>query len=294
MASGPMAVERVLALGQVIAGALVEIHGELSPGLIEVDSTRASIGPPAGDRSRYAQYAAPERLLGKPPTSASDVYSLGAILFHALAGRPPFVAETQTALMLAVCADAPPEIRSLRSDVPGELATVLHRAMAKDPAQRYASPSGLRDALRSVTLRARWQGKRMIAADDDAPVLALVAKVAERVGVETDIVQNGREVVDALKSHRYDVALLDLNMPRLDGWGVLDFLRAHRELKPKHLFIVTGFRDQSVSVADSDLVEAVLYKPVVPDELKSLVTACLDDKGVDVPSILRTTPHRMV
>ena len=276
MATGPMPVDRVLALGQAIAAALIEVHGELSPGLIELDGDRVTIAAAAGDRSRYAQYASPEKLLGKPLSAASDVFSLAAILFHALAGRPPFTADTPTAIMLAVCADAPADLQKLRSDVPAVLATILNRALAKEPSQRFPSPAVLRDALSAVGLRSKWAGKRMIAADDDAPIRALVANVAERLGVETDIVHNGREVVEALKKNRYDVALLDLNMPRLDGWAVLDFLRANRDLKPKHLFIVTGFRDQAISVADSDLVEAVLTKPVMAEELRSLVAACLD------------------
>jgi CheY-like chemotaxis protein len=296
MAAGPMSIERLVELAPAIAASVRELHGELSPGLIEIDGSRVVVQPSGGDRARFTQYAPPEKLLGKTLTPASDVFSIGAILFHAIAGRPPFAGDTPTAMMLSVCADNPADLRALRDDVPADLATAIYRALAKEPAQRYATPALFAEALGAVRLprNAQWEGKRLLVADDDAPVRALVAQVVNRIGVEADILVNGRDVVDALKKRRCDLALLDLNMPRLDGWGVLDFLRARRELKPRHLFIVTGFTNQMVSAADHDLVDAVLYKPVMPDVLRELITACLGRDAVDVRAILRETPHRLV
>ena len=115
----------------------------------------------------------------------------------------------------------------------------------------------------------------MLVADDDAPVRDLYSHIAGRIGVEVDLVASGRDAIAALKSRKYDVALLDLNMPRLSGWEVLDFLRSRNEARPANLFIITGFIDQKISEADRDLVSGVLYKPVSPDQLRKLVTDCL-------------------
>jgi CheY-like chemotaxis protein len=277
MASGPMPLEEVLRIGRDAAAALTGVHGELWPSAVHVSSHGVSVTPPCGtDRSRYGQYAAPERILGQPATAESDVFSLGAILFHALVGRPPFRGDTPSEVMLAVCADAPLELRAFRTDAPGEVESVFTRSLARDPRHRYASASMFAEALHDAVPRAKsWPGRRVLIADDDAPVRELHAAIMDDVGVETDLVASGRDAVEALKSRRYDVALLDLNMPRLSGWEVLDFLRTRRELCPQRIFIVTGFTDQVVSEADRDLVTAILYKPVVPDELRKLVTACL-------------------
>jgi CheY-like chemotaxis protein len=297
MAAGPLAVDEALRIGREVAAALAQsggVHGELSPSVIEVSGSEVTVLPPS-PHARYWQYASPEKILNKPVSVASDVFSLGAILFHALAGRPPFRGESMGQMKLVALTDAPADLLSLRADVPRELATVIHRCLAKDPAQRFASLGVLRDALDAATPKLdQFPGKRILIADDEPDIGRAVARVAAQVGVEADVVQSGREAIDALKSRRYTIALLDLNMPRLDGWGVLDFLRNRSDIKPDHLFIVTGFRDQSVSAADSSTVTAVLYKPVVPEELRALITECLRAPKVDVAAILRTTPHRVV
>lgn len=294
MASGPMPLEEVLRIGRAAAAALNGVHGELWPSAVVVSSDGVDILPPGSvDRARYGQYAAPERILGKAPTPESDVYSLGAILFHALVGRPPFRGNTPSEVMLAACADAPLALRDFRSDAPVALESVIARSLSRDPAQRFASPMLFAGALESAAPRAdSFPGRRVLIADDDAPVRDLHAQIVKRVGVEADVVASGRDAIAALKSRHYDVALLDLNMPRLSGWEVLDFLRTRRELKPDHVFIITGFGDQLISEADRDLVTAVLYKPVAADELRKLVSLCLSGSAVDVTAVLQVTGHR--
>jgi CheY-like chemotaxis protein len=293
MASGPMPIEEVIRIGRDAAAALTSVHGELWPSALTVSDAEVGVVPPVGaDRSRYGQYAAPERLLGKPATVEADVFSLGAILFHALVGRPPFRGDTPTEVMLAVCSDAPLDVRSFRADVPAELVAVITRCLARDPVQRYPSPAVLRDALDRIRVRDAFPGKRILIADDDAPVRDFHTQIAAQVGVDADVVASGRDAIAAMKSRRYDVALLDLNMPRLSGWEVLDFLRTRKDIRPSRLFIITGFSGQHISEADRDLVTAVLYKPVAADELRSLLTQCLRGAAIDVASILRFTAHR--
>ena len=101
-------------------------------------------------------------------------------------------------------------------------------------------------------------------------------------------------LIEALKTRNYDVALLDLNMARLSGWEVLDFLRPRYAQRPAKLFIVTGFSDQVVSEADREMVSGILYKPVAPEELRMLVTECLNGATPDLRAILKTTQHRVV
>lgn len=297
MAAGPLPVEEVVRIGREVANVLAKLggfHGELSPSVIEVSDEGVSVLPPS-EYARYWPYASPEKILGKPMSAAADVFSLGAILFHALAGRPPFKGDSLAQMKLVALADQPADLLSLRNDVPRELASVIQRCLIKDPAQRFSSLGLVRDALDAAAPKLdAFPGKRILIADDEPEIARAVARLAARIGVEADVVANGREVIDHLKTRRYAIALLDLNMPRLDGWGVLDFLRNRSDAKPNHLFVVTGFRDQSVSIADSSIVDAVLYKPVVPEELRALITECLRGGKPDFASILRTTPHRVV
>ncbi|WP_232211554.1 serine/threonine-protein kinase, partial [Nocardioides sp. CF8] len=102
-------------------------------------------------------YLSPEQAEGRSATAASDVYSLGCVAFECLAGRRPFTAETSVATAVAHVRQPVP---ALPSSVPADLAAVVTRALAKDPAARYADGSAFAAALRSPTSAAAAGGSR--------------------------------------------------------------------------------------------------------------------------------------
>ncbi len=97
-----------------------------------------------------AAYLAPERLAGEPATPATDLYSVGVVLFEALAGRPPFRADTPLGLVQAISGDSPPPLAALRPDVEPAVIAVTEQAMAKDPNRRFQSASAMATALRTA------------------------------------------------------------------------------------------------------------------------------------------------
>jgi serine/threonine protein kinase len=84
-------------------------------------------------------YMSPEQLDGGTIDSRADMYSLAAVLYHLIAGRPPFDAQSQTALMNQIYNGEPPSLQRLRDGVPPGLDELVRRALAKDPAERQAS-----------------------------------------------------------------------------------------------------------------------------------------------------------
>ncbi len=84
-------------------------------------------------------YIAPEKLDNQPEDFRSDMYSLGGTLFHALAGRPPYEAETASMVALKQLKSMPISLQAFAPDVSSETAYVINRMLAKDPASRYAS-----------------------------------------------------------------------------------------------------------------------------------------------------------
>jgi predicted Ser/Thr protein kinase len=96
-------------------------------------------------------YCAPEQIEGGAVDGRSDLYSLGAVLFHCLAGQAPYLRETDFAVLEAHLREPPPALSNVRPGLPAALDGVLVTAMAKSPDVRYASgqevASAFADAL---------------------------------------------------------------------------------------------------------------------------------------------------
>jgi hypothetical protein len=83
-------------------------------------------------------YMPPEQIEGGDVDMRADIYALGAVLYHLVAGRPPFDAPSQMALMHQIYHQAPPSLVDLRGGVTPELDAVIMKALAKHPNERYA------------------------------------------------------------------------------------------------------------------------------------------------------------
>ena len=107
----------------------------------DLTQTGMVVGTPA--------YMAPEQATGhaKWVGPTADVYSLGAILYECLTGRPPFQSEDPSLLLIHVVSDDPPSIRSLKPDVPRDLELICMKCLAKKPAERYPTAAALADDL---------------------------------------------------------------------------------------------------------------------------------------------------
>ena len=94
-------------------------------------------------------YMAPEQGQGQPGDARSDIYALGVVLYELLVGQPPFAAESPYAVILRQIHTPPPAPRARRPDLPRAVEAVVLRALAKDPATRYATAADFAEALRA-------------------------------------------------------------------------------------------------------------------------------------------------
>jgi serine/threonine-protein kinase len=105
-------------------------------------------------------YLSPEQAQGFVVTPASDIYSLGVVLYELLAGHPPFESPTSLGVALSHIQQAPPPLRQLRPDLPPAVEAVVLRALDKQPAARYRTAGALAYALAqawpAAATGARW------------------------------------------------------------------------------------------------------------------------------------------
>lgn len=117
-------------------------------GIARLLSMTSSVG--TEDIRGSAPYVAPEQVRGERVDGRADVYALGAVLYEALTGRPPFQGPTVTAVVAQHLTGTPPPPRSLNPQISAGLARVVLTALARDPSDRYARAGEFRDALQDV------------------------------------------------------------------------------------------------------------------------------------------------
>jgi serine/threonine protein kinase len=166
----PQPARTAAALVQTLAGAVQHahthgiIHRDLKPAnvlLAEDDALKVSdfglakqldasaAQTQTGSIVGTPSYMAPEQTAGhsKQIGPATDVYALGAILYEALTGRPPFRAATPLETLEQVRCQEPVPVRQLQPHVPKDLETICQKCLHKEPARRYAAAAALADDL---------------------------------------------------------------------------------------------------------------------------------------------------
>ena len=173
------------------------IHCDVKPAnILFVDEQTAKIGDfgLAGVAAEGAEtrseiwatpyYVAPERLNNELPDFRSDIYSLGATLFHAIAGKAPIEGETSSAVALRELKNRPLDLRKIMPEVSEATARVFHRMLAPEPAQRFSSydelvaelegARGFLNGKEDVDLAKPQQNRRPILAIAAAALVALI------------------------------------------------------------------------------------------------------------------------
>jgi response regulator RpfG family c-di-GMP phosphodiesterase len=210
----------------------------------------------------------------------ADIYGLGATLFGLLTGEPPFPAARSVGEALRNLQNGKPRrLRSLRLDAPEELDALIDRMLNKDPTRRPALPITVMNALLPFTTVSETpladgeregspaQGsfsapsaslhesppstlapatqKRVLLVDDEPPVRILARAILEPLGCLCDEVDTGALAEEAVQCATYDLLLLDLNLPDVNGYEICRRLRERPELANLKIIILSGCGDHN-------------------------------------------------
>jgi DNA-binding response OmpR family regulator len=114
--------------------------------------------------------------------------------------------------------------------------------------------------------------RRVLVVDDDVAIRILIAKLLSRM-FEVDSARDGAEAIEKLRDHDYAVIILDLMMPRIDGLGVVNYLREHNPEKLSRVIVVTAFGAGAEAKVAPD-IGRFMVKPFDVGELLREVIDC--------------------
>ena len=118
--------------------------------------------------------------------------------------------------------------------------------------------------------------KRALVVDDDDPIRAMLAKVVERQNLEVDTARDGVEAIERIDEDGYSVILLDLMMPRVDGYGVLKHLEAHHPGKLRCTIIASAVPESEILKQFDMPVFRIHAKPFDMAKLIADIKTCVD------------------
>ena len=141
------------------------IHRDIKPGnvmvtrdgtvkLMDLGIARMTAGAETAPQTSAvlgtAAYMSPEQAQGQQVDARTDIYSLGAVLYEMLTGRPPFMGESPVAIAYKQVNESPEPPSQINADVPPRLDSVVMRALSKNPANRYQTPKEFAQDLARV------------------------------------------------------------------------------------------------------------------------------------------------
>jgi CheY-like chemotaxis protein len=117
--------------------------------------------------------------------------------------------------------------------------------------------------------------RRVLIADDDEPIRHMVKTILTREGYQVDEAENGAEALEKIKEDDYGAIVLDLMMPVVNGYEVLDYL-TRAQPQRKCVVIISAAASGEIAKADPTIVKGVLRKPFELTELTRAVNACFE------------------
>jgi DNA-binding response OmpR family regulator len=121
--------------------------------------------------------------------------------------------------------------------------------------------------------------KRILVADDDAEIRGLLTQVLQRHELVVDSAADGAAAMDLLRQYQYAVVLIDLMMPEVDGFALLDQIAGGDVVSPPVVLVITAADRATLDRLDAQRIHGIIRKPFDPEEIARLVVACAEIKS---------------
>ena len=123
------------------------------------------------------------------------------------------------------------------------------------------------------------QHRQVLIVDDDPTVRGILATALRQKSLLTDEAADGAEAIRLIRENTYSVVLLDILMPGVNGFGVLDAIHSGSAAHVPVVLVVSGADRSILEQLDSNRIHGVVKKPFDPQEIASVVAACAEIRG---------------
>ena len=121
--------------------------------------------------------------------------------------------------------------------------------------------------------------KRILVVDDDAEIRSLLTTVLEKHGLMVNAAGEGAAAIELLRQFQYAVVLVDLLMPGVDGFDLLDHIAGRDSVSPPVVLVITAADRAAIERLDAQRIQGIVRKPFDPEEIARLVVACAEIKS---------------
>lgn len=150
------------------------------------------------------------------------------------------------------------------------------------------------EARVALNMSGEFHKPRVLIADDDLSIRQLLRTIVRREGFDVDCVADGVEAISKLRENSYAVILMDLMMPRFNGFDVIEYLKQHPPAVKPVVLVISAYADQRFKEVDPTIVAGVLRKPFEIADLGGIVRLCINGLDSEMTERLSASNDRSI
>lgn len=247
-------------------------------------STRVFVQTDIGVVMGTSHYMSPEQTRGQAVDPRTDIWSLGVVMYEMTAGKPPFLGETSTDVLVAITQKEPQPLGRFSSEVPAELEWIITKALRKDREERYQTAKELVTDLRRLKQRLEFETELERSASPEK--LAAMTTISDHGKVETEITpakitnetapnrSSAEYIVSEIKKRKRGAGIVAALFVIAIGFGAFFYFNRAQALTDKDTILLADFVNTTgETVFDGTLKQALAvqlgqtpFLNILPDE----------------------------